>query len=243
MGGAYVKQQRTPTETVGIPDQNSVGSLARQEPLRSGTGGYGLFDKREEKMVVHIWLVNDSVEPPTYMHIPAVLDTGREGDLSLPHQEAQKLGFVEDRLMPRQNMLDAGGHLTTRTTCRPIAALVPMLDKPGGQLAFYKAGRLQPTSPAAPLAQDELHLLRGHSPAAAQAENPIKAAGEAAISRIKDRSNAWVQLSPAKHPRYDSICEYPLMGLAGMDRLGLHVDKVNQAIRTAKLRTSIRAED
>ena len=33
------------------------------------------------------------------------------------------------------------------------------------------------------------------------------------------------------------------MGLAGMDRLGLHLDRANRAIRTARLRTIIRADD
>lgn len=200
----------------------------------TGAGGYGQFDDHEGTWVFHLWLVNDSVDPPAYLHVPAVLDTGCEGDLSLPHRDAQKLGLVEDRLLPRQNMLDAGGHVTPLVTSKPITALVPMLDKPGGQLDFYKAGRLQPTSSEAPLAQDQ-----GHSPAAADADNAIEVAGQAAISRIKDRSDAWVQLSPAKHPRHDSNREHPLLGLAAMDRLGLHLDRANRAIRTARLRTII----
>ena len=204
----------------------------------AGTGYYGQYDDHEKTWVVHIWLVNDNLDPNIYLHVPAVLDTGCESDLILPHREAQKLGLEEDRLMPRQNMLDARGLVTPIITYKPVIALVPMLDRPGGQLDFYKAGRLQPTSTAAPLAPDQ-----GQLTAAAQVYNAVKAAGQDAINRIKDKSHAWVQLSPAKHPRRDIDHEHALLGVAGMERLGLHLDRANRAIRTARLRTIIRAND
>ena len=203
-----------------------------------GAGTHGQYDAKDRTWIVHLWLVNDDVDPPTYLHVPAVVDTGCEGDLTLPLREAQKLGLEEDRLMPRQNMIDATGHATPIIIYKPITALVPMLDRPGGRLDFYKAGRLQLTSLRAELASEQ-----GHSPAAAQADQDIKAAGQAAIDRIKDKSGAWVQLSPAIYPRHDSNLQYPLLGLAGMDRLGLQLDRENRAIRTARMRTIVRADD
>ncbi|KAK9821211.1 hypothetical protein WJX74_010949 [Apatococcus lobatus] len=165
-------------------------------------------------------------------------ESGCEGDLTLPLREAQKLRLEEDRLMPRQTMIDATGHATPIMVYKPITALVPMLDRPGGQLDFYKAGRLQLTSLRAEVASEQ-----GHLPAAAQADQDIKAAGQTAIDRIKDKSGAWVQLSPAKHPRHDSNLQHPLLGLAGMDRLGLQLDRENHAIRTTRMRTIVRVND
>ena len=203
-----------------------------------GAGTHGQYDAKDRTWIVHLWLVNDNVDPPTYLHVPAVVDTGCEGDLTLPLREAQKLRLEEDRLMPRQNMIDATGHATPITVYKPITALVPMFDRPGGHLDFYKSGRLQLTS-----SRVELVSEQGHSPAAAQADRDIKAAGQAAIDRIKDKSGAWVQLSPAKHPRHDSNLQHPLLGLAGMDQLGLQLDKENRAIRTARMRTIVRVDD
>ncbi|KAK9863430.1 hypothetical protein WJX84_008274 [Apatococcus fuscideae] len=57
MGAAFGKQQRTSDVT-------------------SAVGGYGQFDDHEGTWVFHLWLVNDSVDPPAYLHVPAVLDTG-----------------------------------------------------------------------------------------------------------------------------------------------------------------------
>lgn len=113
-----------------------------------------------------------------------------------------------------------------------------MLDKPDGQLSFYKAGWLQPQSSQHPIAAD-----RDHSQAAEQADKGIKAAGQAAIDMIQDKFGAWVQRSPAKHPRHDQNTEQPLLGLAGIRQLGLHFDRANREIRTPRMRTIVRAND
>lgn len=113
-----------------------------------------------------------------------------------------------------------------------------MLDKPDGQLGFYKAGRLQPQSSQHHIAADS-----GLSQATEQADKAIKAAGQAAIEMIQDKSGAWVQLSPAKHPRHDRSTEQPLLGIAAIRKLGLHLDRASRAIRTPRMRTIVRAND
>ena len=54
------------------------------------------FDDVEDTWVVHLWLVNDNVSPPVYLHMPAVLDTGCEEELQIPFRDAQKLQLAED---------------------------------------------------------------------------------------------------------------------------------------------------
>ncbi|DBB15928.1 hypothetical protein WJX82_002455 [Trebouxia sp. C0006] len=51
----------------------------------------GQFDDNETTWVVHLWIVNDAVNPPVYLLMPAVLDTGYEGELYIPMKDAQKL--------------------------------------------------------------------------------------------------------------------------------------------------------
>lgn len=196
------------------------------------------FDDHNTTWIVHLWLVNDSVSPPAYLHVPAILDTKFEGELSLPLREAQKLRLTEDPFILNSHMLDDGGHSTPQVVYKPVAVLLPMLDKPDGQLSFYKAGRIQPQSSQHPIATDG-----GHSQTAEQADKAIKAAGQAAIKMIQDKSGAWVQLRPAKHPGHDQNTKQPLLGLAAIRQLGLHLDRANGTIRTPRMRTIIRAND
>lgn len=65
------------------------------------------FDDHDTTKVVHLWLVNDSVSPPACLHVPAVLDIGCEGELSLPLREAQQLRLTEDPFISNSHMLDA----------------------------------------------------------------------------------------------------------------------------------------
>lgn len=198
----------------------------------------GQFDEKKPTWLVHLWLINTAVKPRTYLHVPAVLDTGYEGELSLPLREAKKLKLERDVFIPLENCQDASGHIIPMVTYNAVLALVPMLDKPEGSLDHYKSGRLHPTSSLQPGLPDG-----GHSQAAENADQAVKAAGEAAIDSIKDKSEAWVKLSPVKHPRHDCSQEQPLLGLAGMDRLGLHLDREKRSVRTFRMRNIIRADD
>jgi len=182
--------------------------------------------------------VNDAVNPPVYLHMPAVLDTGYEGELYIPLKDAQKLQLAEDKLLSGRSIIDAGHHTTPILTYKPVRVLVPMLDDREGQLAFFTPGWLRCTSPGSPRLPD-----KGHSPSAATADSQIRAAGAKAVSMVGDKSEAWVQASPTKHPRHDSTQEHALLGLKAMDELGLHLDREHRAIHTVRMRTVKRKND
>lgn len=74
------------------------------------------------------------------MHMPAVLDTGYEGELQIPFRDAQKLHLSEDALMRGRVIVDAAHRSTPVLTFKPIRVLVPMLNEQNGALAFYTPG-------------------------------------------------------------------------------------------------------
>ncbi len=155
----------------------------------------GQFDEKNPTGIVHLWLVNTAVAPRTYVHVPTVLDTGYEGELSLPLREVQKLKLERDTFIPVESYQDASGHIFPMVTYNAVLTLVPMLNKPEGSLDFFKSGRLHPTSSLQDLPD------QGHFQAAEDSDQATEAAGQAviALENIKDKSDAWVQLSPVKH--------------------------------------------
>ena len=50
------------------------------------------FDKMKDTWV-HLWLLNDNVSPPVYLHTPALLDTRREEQLLIPHKDAKNYNW------------------------------------------------------------------------------------------------------------------------------------------------------
>lgn len=189
-------------------------------------------------MGFHLWLLNDSVDPPIYLHVPAVLDTGAESQLHLPRRDAEKLKLVKDRATSG-SATDAGGHTEDLVAYRPIQVFVPMLDKPNGQLSFYEPGWLQPTT-----WQNVVGSYLEQSNASRAADHAIKSAGQEVLHRVSDKSNAWVETSPARHPHDDpKATQHALLGLPALAMLGLHLDWETGAIRTVRLRTIRRAGD
>lgn len=198
----------------------------------------GQFDDIEDTWVVHLWLVNDNVSPPVYLHMPAVLDTGYEEELQIFLRDAQKLQLAEDRLAAGRSIVDAGQHVTPVLTYKPVRVLVPMLNQRDGQLAFYTPGWLKCTS-----FEKEVLPQKAQSSAAAAADQYVKEAGAQAIALVGDKSGSWVQTSPAKPPRHDFDQEHALLGLRAMDLLGLHLDREHRGIHTVNMRTVRRRND
>ncbi len=207
-------------------------------PSTCCAGQGGQFDNIEDTWVVHLWLVNDNVSPPVYLHMPAVLDTGCEGELLIPLRDAKKLQLADDTLMTGKRIVDAAHNITPVLTYKPVRVLVPMLNERDGHLAFYTLGWLKCTS-FGKVALPE----KAHSPAAAADDQHVKEAGAQAIAMVGDKSEAWVQTSPTKHPRHDLSQEHALLGLKAMDELGLHLDREHRAIHTVKMRTVRRRND
>ena len=135
-------------------------------------------------------------------------------------------------------IIDAGHHSTPILAYKPVRVLVPMLNKRDGQLAFYTLGWLKCTS-----FEKAILPQKAHSPAAAAADQHVKEAGAQAIAMVGDKSRAWVQTSPTKHPRHDSDQEHALLGPRAMDELGLHLDRERRGIHTVKMRTVRRRND
>lgn len=181
----------------------------------------------EDTWVVHLWLVNDNVSPPVYLHMPAVVDTGCEEQLLIPLKDAEKLQLAEDTLMTGRRMTDAAHKTTAILTYKPVRVLVPMLNE--------RVVKMHQSSQDLP--------KKAHSPSAAAADQHIKKAGEQAVAMVGDKSEAWVQTSPTKHPRHDTHSEHALLGLKAMDELGLHLDREQRAIHTHKMRTVRRRND
>ena len=200
-------------------------------------GQGGQFDEVEDTWVVHLWLVNDNVSPPVYLHMPAAVDTECEEQLLIPLKDAGKLNLAEDTLMTGRRMTDAAHNTTAILTYKPVRVLVPMLNERHGQLAFNTPGWLKCTS------LEKVALpKKAHSPSAAAADQHIKKAGEQAVAMVSDKSEAWVQTSPTKHLRHDTHAEHAL-GLKAMGELGLHLDREQRAIHTIKMRTVRRRND
>ncbi|KAK9859344.1 hypothetical protein WJX84_006739 [Apatococcus fuscideae] len=62
-----------------VPSREKGGFCSRAGGRKGGGASQaGKWDKRSSTWVVHIWLRNDSVDPPVYLQVPAVLDTGAE---------------------------------------------------------------------------------------------------------------------------------------------------------------------
>ncbi len=202
----------------------------------AGQGGH--FDNMEDTWVVHLWLVNDSVSPPVYLHMPAVLDTGCEEQLRIPLKAAQKLQLAEDTLLSGRGIVDAAHNITPVLTDKPVRVLVPMLNERDGQVAFYMPGWLKCTSFGKVALPEKAHL-----PSAAAADQHVKDAGAQAIAMVEDKSEVWVQTSPTKHPRHDLNQEHALLGLKAMNELGLHLDREHHAFHTVKMRTVRRRND
>lgn len=201
-------------------------------------GQGGQFDDIDETWVVHLWIVNDTVSPPVFLHMPAVLDKGFEGELQIPFRDAQKLQLQEDRLGPSKVMVDATHRATPMRSYKPVRVLVPMLDKREGQFAFYTPGWLKCTS------LDKVVLTsKAQTTQSAQADRHVKDAGARAIALVDDRSDAWVETRPTKHPRHDRDQEHALLGLKAMDELGFHLDREKRGIHTVKMRTVRRQSD
>ena len=60
---------------------------------------------------------------------------------------------------------------------------------------------------------------------------------------VGDKSEAWVQTSPTRHPRQKLNQEHALLGLKAMDELGLRLDREHCAFHTVKMRTVNRRND
>ena len=58
---------------------------------------------------------------------------------------------------------------------------------------------------------------------------------------VGDKSEAWVQTSPKKHPWQNQ--EHALLGLKAMDDFGLHLDREHCAFHTVNMRTVNRRND
>lgn len=198
-------------------------------------GQGGQLDEVEDTWVVHLWLVNDDLSPPVYLHMPAAVDTGCEQQLLIPLKDAEKLQLAEVTLMTGRRMTDAAHNTTAILTYKPIRVLVPRLNERGGQLAFYTPGWLKCTS-----LEKVVLPEKAHSPSADQ---HIKKAGEQAVAMVGDKSEAWVQTSPTKHPRHDTHSEHALLGVKAMYELGLRLDREQRAIRTVNMRTVRRRND
>lgn len=89
-----------------------------------GAGQGEQCDTTEDTWAVHLWLVNDDVSPPVYLHMPAVLDMGCEEQLRIPLKAAQKLQLAKDTLMTRRDAVDAAQNMTTVLTYKPVLVLV-----------------------------------------------------------------------------------------------------------------------
>ena len=169
--------------------------LSRQSRVsstcRAGEGGQ--FDEVADTWVVHLWLVNDNVSPPVYLHMPAVLDTGCQEELLIPLKDAQQLQLAEDTLMTGRGIIDAAQNNTPILTYKPVRVLVPMLDEQDGQLAFYTPGWLTCTSFERVALREKARL-----PSAAAAYQHVKEAGAKAIAMVSGKSEAWVQTRPHK---------------------------------------------
>lgn len=187
---------------------------------------------------MHLWLVNDDVSPPVYVHMPAVLDTGCQEELLIPLRDAKKLQLAEDTLISGQQNV-AAHNSTPVLTYRPVRVLVPMLNERDGQIAFYMPGWLKCTSFGKVALPD-----RARSPSAvAAADLHVEEAGAQAIAMVGDRSGAWVQTSPTKHAWHDLHQEHAVLGWKAMDVLSLYFDKEHGAFRTVKMRTIRRGDD
>ncbi|KAK9838061.1 hypothetical protein WJX74_010877 [Apatococcus lobatus] len=228
-----------------VPSREKGGFCSRAGGRKGGGASQaGKWDKRSSTWVVHIWLRNDSVDPPVYLQVPAVLDTGAEMPLFLTRRDAQKLQLAEDAVeIP--SMTDAGGNQADLVAYRPVQVFVPMMDKPDGQLSFYKHGWLQPTSSKALVGSNFERTMESVA-----ADQAIKTAGQQVVDgrqvirKVNDKSNAWLQASPSRHPRHDrQMQQHALLGLPAMDILGLHLDRENRGIHTVRLRTIKRAGD
>lgn len=70
------------------------------------------------------------------------------------------------------------------------------------------------------------------------------------MKMVSDKSEAWVQTSPAKRSQHDSTLEHALLGLKTMRKLGLYLDHSHAdhddehcAVRTARMRSIKRKHD
>jgi hypothetical protein len=203
-------------------------------------GQGGQFDQIEDTWVVHLWLVNDNVSPPLYLHMPAIVDTRCEEQLLIPLRDAQKLQLAEDTLLAGRGIVDAVHNIIPVLTYKPVRVLVPMLNQLDGQLAFYMPGWLNCTSFGKVALPEKAHLP---SAVAAAADQHVKEAGAQAIAMVGDKSEAWVQTSPTRHPRQKLNQEHALLGLKAMDELGLRLDREHCAFHTVKMRTVNRRND
>lgn len=201
-------------------------------------GQGGQIDQSEDTWVVHLWLVNENVSPPVYLHMPAVLDTENEEQLLTPLKDAQSLQLAEDTLVTGRGITDAAQNITPVLTYKPVRVLVPMLNELDGQLAFYMPGWVKCTSFGKVALPEKAHL-----PSAAVANQHVKEAGAQAIAMVGDKPEAWVQTSPKTHPQNDLNQEHALLGLKAMDVLGLHFDREHHAFHTVKMRTARRKND
>ncbi len=163
-------------------------------------GAAGQWHQSSSTWVIHVWLLNDSVDPPIYLPVPAVLDPGADMSLFLTRRDAQKLQLAED-IAETHSLLDLGGNKAGVVAYRPVQIFVPMLDKPDGQLSFYKHGWLQPQSSQPPVGSEFDWTVKSLT-----ADQAFQTAGQQVLDKVNDKSNAWVQASPSRHPSMIHRC-------------------------------------